>query len=94
MRKVLAMMLVLGCSSEAEERAEMNKAMNEIDTEVSARVALDAMKQFDIVFKRGDKMEICVHAGIVAAAMLQTKDEKRYNEWKDMEKKLCKRAGL
>jgi len=38
--------------------------------------------------------DVCVHAGLVAAAYLQAKDEENYREWKATEKTDCVAAGL
>lgn len=56
--------------------------------------ALDAEKQYQITVSGGDKMDIYVHAGLVAAAWLQAKDEGNYKKWKAIENKHKKDVGL
>ncbi len=56
---------------------------------VENKVANDAVKEYEITQRDGTKMDACVHAGLVAAAYLQAKDEDKYREWKATEK-----AGL
>ena len=58
------------------------------------KVADDAVKEYEIAKRSGTKMDICVHAGFVAAAYLQAKDEDKYREWKATERVDCSAAGL
>lgn len=58
------------------------------------KVSEDMVAQYEIAKKQGDKMQICVQAGMVSAAYLQAKDEAKYNEWKAIEKTDCKAAGI
>lgn len=58
------------------------------------KVSSDMVAQYDIAKKQGDKMQICVQAGMVSAAYLQAKDEAKYNEWKAIEKSDCAAAGI
>ncbi|MCL9804485.1 hypothetical protein NAT51_03065 [Flavobacterium amniphilum] len=44
--------------------------------------------------KSGNTMDAYVHAGLVAAAYLQAKDELNYNKWKAIEKEEAKNAGI
>jgi len=62
--------------------------------EIQNRVAEDAVEQYNIAYRQGDKMQIYVQAGIVAAAYLQAKDEANYQKWKDIEKEAAAEAGL
>ncbi|MEI6707626.1 MAG: hypothetical protein WCK96_10885 [Methylococcales bacterium] len=58
------------------------------------KVINDSIDQYNIT-KRGDnKIEVCVHAGMVSAAFLQAKDEAGYKKWKAIEKNDCKKAGM
>ena len=50
--------------------------------EIEKAVATDAVKQYQITKRQGDKMQICVQAGLVTAAFLQAKAEDDYREWK------------
>lgn len=58
------------------------------------QVSADAEKQYDITKRSGSAMDACVHAGVVAAAYLQAKDESSYQRWKSTESGDCSRAGI
>lgn len=58
------------------------------------QVAGDAIKQYEIAKRSGDPMQACVHAGAVAAAFLQAKDESNYQTWLGTQKRDCRAAGL
>lgn len=57
-------------------------------------VADDAVKSYDLSVKGGDKIEICVKAGLVVAAFNQAHDESNYLSWKKIESARCTAAGL
>ena len=59
---------------------------------VEKKVAADALEQYRIAKNSGNKMQACVHAGFVSAALLQAKDEKHYIEWQEVEKAVCQEA--
>ena len=61
---------------------------------IQADVARDAVTQYEIAKKQGDRIQICVQAGLVSAAYLQAKDEANYRRWKATEAADCKRAGV
>ncbi len=61
---------------------------------INNKVVKDSIDQYNLAKKGGDRIEICVHAGMVAAACLQAKDEKKYLKWKEVEKADCKAAGV
>lgn len=61
---------------------------------IENKVADDAVDQYNIVKRQGDKMQICVQAGVVSFAYLQAKDENNYRRWKSIEKTDCRAAGL
>jgi hypothetical protein len=69
---------------------EVVNSMNDI----TAKVADDAVAQYQIAKRQGDPMQICVQAGMVSAAYLQAKNEGAYNQWKATEKADCGTAGL
>lgn len=75
-------LLVLGCSTESR-----------LD-EITRKVALDAVAQYEIAKRGTDKIQTCVSAGLVAAAYLQAKDEPNYNAWKARERDDCAAAGM
>jgi len=66
---------------------------NEVE-DIYNQVALDAVDQYEIAKRQGDKISICVQAGLVSASYLQAKDEPNYIKWKKIESNDCRRAGL
>jgi hypothetical protein len=54
----------------------------------------DSVAQYDIAKRNGTRIDACVHAGMVSAAMLQAKDEAGFKKWKATEKADCRRAGV
>ncbi len=60
---------------------------------IENQVVEDAIEQYNIAARQGDEIQICVQAGFVTAALLQAKDEVRYNEWKEIERKACEYLG-
>lgn len=61
---------------------------------IEQQVAVDAVKQYEIARRQGERMQICVQAGFVSAAYLQAKDERSYQRWKGVESQDCAAAGL
>lgn len=61
---------------------------------IENKVASDAVDQYRIAEREGDKMQICAQAGMVAAAFLQAKNESEYDQWKATEHAKCKLAGV
>jgi len=57
-------------------------------------VAADFVRQYEIAKRSGNAMDAYVHAGIVAAAYLQAKDEANYQKWKAIERAEAIRAGV
>ena len=62
--------------------------------DIYAKVAQDAVDQYNIAARSGTAMDRCVHAGMVAAAYIQAKDNSSYAAWKQTEKVDCKAAGV
>lgn len=58
------------------------------------QVAEDAVKQYEITKRSGNAIDAYVHAGLVAAAYLQAKDEYNYQKWKMIEVEEGRRAGI
>jgi len=58
------------------------------------QVATDALNQYGMVARSGTPIDICVHAGLVAAAYLQANDEEKYRQWKTTENIDCTRANV
>ena|SRR5690349_3442491 len=61
---------------------------------IEQQVADDAVKQYEIAKRNGTAIDACVHAGMVAAAYIQAKDEPSYRRWKDIEATDCSKAGV
>lgn len=61
---------------------------------IEKKVANDSIDQYNMVKRNGSLIDACVHAGIVAAAFLQAKDESSYQKWKDIEESDCRLAGV
>lgn len=61
---------------------------------IEQQVAGDQVQQYGIAKRGGSSMEACVHAGMVAAAYIQAKDEGNYRRWKEIERGDCAAAGL
>lgn len=62
--------------------------------DINAKVAEDAVAQYQITQSSGSAMDRCVQAGIVAAAYLQAQDQPQYERWKATESSDCAAAGL
>ncbi|MEC7120583.1 MAG: hypothetical protein VXW65_11880 [Pseudomonadota bacterium] len=58
--------------------------------DIHDQVARDAANQYNIALSQGDKVQICVQAGLVAAAYLQAERPMQYREWKLLEEERCK----
>jgi hypothetical protein len=58
------------------------------------KVAQDAIDQYEIVKRNANLVNTCVHAGLVAAAYLQAKDEPNYQKWRSIEVSDCESAGI
>lgn len=56
------------------------------------KVSSDFVDEYEITKRQGDKAQICLHAGLVAAGYLQEKNESKYQEWKVVEKADCAKA--
>ena len=57
--------------------------------DINQQVASDAVTQYEIAKRGGNRVDICVQAGMVSAAYLQAKDERNYQQWKQIENKDC-----
>ena len=62
--------------------------------DIQNRVAEDAVRQYEIAERQGDKMQIYVQAGLVSAAYLQAQDEANYRRWKEVEREAGRRIGI
>lgn len=61
---------------------------------IHRQVATDAVKQYEIAKRSGTAIDAYVHAGLVAAAYLQAKDEINYQKWKRIEASEARTAGV
>jgi hypothetical protein len=61
---------------------------------VEQQVAADSVAQYEISKRNGNLIETCVHAGMVAAAYLQAKDEANHKRWLATQSEDCKKAGM
>jgi hypothetical protein len=61
---------------------------------IHAKVAQDAIDQYQIVKRNANLVNTCVHAGFVAAAYLQAKDEPNYQKWRSIEVSDCQSANI
>jgi hypothetical protein len=62
--------------------------------EIYQKVARDAEDQYRISLTSGDKIQICVQAGLVSASHLQAKNDEAYRRWKSIEDADCTAAGM
>jgi hypothetical protein len=61
---------------------------------IEKKVATDAVEEYRIAERSGTQIDRCVHAGLVAAAYIQAKDEENYRVWKRTERTDCDAAGV
>ena len=67
-----------------------DKAIQDLHNQVTT----DLVKQYEIAKRRGSAMDAYVHAGAVAEAYLQAKDEGNYQKWKAIAQQEGVRAGM
>jgi hypothetical protein len=98
---LLLAVLLAACDSRAYDRAveaETQRIMAEgqkLNDQITVQVAQDAERQYRIVAEGGGgAMDRCVQAGIVAASWLQANAAGRYQEWKEIERRDCRAAGV
>ena len=70
-------------SPSSVEDHEMNEYT--ILDDVYQQVVNDSIREYQIAKKHGDLVDICVQAGMVAAAQLQAQNEQGYKQWKEIE---------
>jgi hypothetical protein len=87
-----------GESYDRAVEAETQRIMAEgqkLNDQITVQVAQDAERQYRIVAEGGGRaMDRCVQAGIVAASWLQANAAGRYQEWKEIERRDCRAAGI
>jgi hypothetical protein len=90
----LAVLGVLASAGVEQAQADVDRRTKAQMQRIHVDVAKDAWAQYDIAVKHGSPMDICVHAGLAAAAYLQAKNESAYQQWKAIERRRCAAAGL
>jgi hypothetical protein len=91
----VCVVVAVGYSAAKREReGGSGGAAADFERDVYSKVSADAVEQYGIAKRQGDKVQICVQAGFVAAAFLQAKDEAQYRRWKDTEAADCAAAGM
>ncbi len=94
MKRTLLLLATLSVMSCGEiEEAQDNYVEHEMQR-IENKVAEDAVKEYEIAKRQGDKMQIYVQASLVSAAYLQANDEENYKKWKDIEKQAASDAGM
>ena len=79
----------------AEQEAQITADAQRMMEDIELQVAVDAENQYGIVARSGGSaMDRCVQAGMVGAAWLQAKNEGKYQDWKKIETRDCRAAGL
>lgn len=86
---VMACVCVSGC-----DRAVFDQQVQHEMNRIEVQVAEDAVKQYEIAKRSGNAVDAAVHAGIVAAAYLQAKDETNYKKWKAIQEADESAAGF
>lgn len=58
------------------------------------QVCKDAVNEFLIAARQGDKMQMYAQAGFCCAAFLQVQDEANYRKWKAIEREIGRQIGM
>lgn len=69
------------------------QSSNTLDN-VYKQVSANSVEQYEIAKRQGDKIQICVQAGLVSASYLQEKNESEYQKWKAIQNSDCTKAGM
>jgi hypothetical protein len=86
-----------GGGKERMVQSEMEKIQEQVPAQmqqIENQVADDAVKQYGIAERAGDKMQMYTQASLCAASFLQAKDEANYRKWLDIQHKLAKQIGM
>lgn len=78
----------LGIFAAVNKDEIMQRQVNQVYDQVSD----DFTARYQIAARNGTAMDRCAQAGLVAAAMLQAKNEPGYAQWKKTEEKDCAEA--
>jgi hypothetical protein len=96
---ILVALAVMGAVIQAnksprERAADVRTEIEPYKQDLEQQMIEEALQQYAIVKRSGDKMEICMRAGVIEQSYLQAHDEKNYNAWKKIKKQDCRRAGV
>jgi hypothetical protein len=80
--------VLIGMALPSEE--ELQQSVDDL----YAQTAFDAEQQYQMVRAGGNLIEMCVHAGLVAAAYVQANDEANYQKWNVIRAQDCNKAGM
>lgn len=79
---IIAVVLFIGYKYYQGQQPEQEYRVMQIHN----AVVNDAIEQYNIAKRQGDKTQIAVQAQLVASAYLQAHDEAHYDEWKKIAK--------
>ncbi len=91
---VLSMIGLIGVLVVSNEISSLMSGESSSVKAVNDSVANDAINEYQIAKRQGDRMQVCVQAGMVAAALLLAKNEADYRTWKNIEHVDCAEAGI
>lgn len=91
---VLVVLLGVGAWIWWMTKSPPGASANPVMRSVHYQVQRDAEQQYEIVKRGGDKVQLCVQAGLVSASYLQANDEAGYQKWSAIERADCARAGI
>lgn len=89
-RKILAINAEKAEKIRIAQEREQNRLANRT---IEQKVAEDAVIEYEIAARQGDKMQMYVQAGMCCAAFLQAHDEANYRKWKDIEHNIGRQIG-
>ena len=72
----------------------MDKLVKNEMQQIENSVANDAVTQYEIAVRSGDKMQMYTQASLCAAAFLQAKDDANYRKWLEIQHRHAKEIGL
>jgi hypothetical protein len=76
-------------TSQRSAQSSQKAASSNFMQDILDKVVDDAEREYQMARRGGSEVDICVHAGMVAAAYLQAHDQSGYNRWKMREKSDC-----
>lgn len=72
----------------------MKKIEQDVDEGMKQNAGKDDEAKYEIAKRRGDAMDICVQAGLVASTWRFAKNQEAYLKWRAIEEADCKAAGI